>query len=165
MGMSGTDAAHLVVAVALTYLLGFERDLRGAPTGDRVFALVGAGAGVIGIIAANGAPNALAGAITGIGFIGGGLVFRQALGSQQVVTGMTTAAAIFAAAAIGAAAGEGRLLVAVAATALCLFVLEIRHLRWLSMLDGRRWAHYFPDDDKPVQSGEPQEKKDRRENP
>ena len=45
MGMSGIDAAHLAVAVALTYLLGFERDLRGAPTGDRVFALVGAGAG------------------------------------------------------------------------------------------------------------------------
>ena len=36
----------LVVAVALTYLLGFERDLRGAATGDRVFALVGAGARV-----------------------------------------------------------------------------------------------------------------------
>ncbi|MCW2895834.1 MAG: MgtC/SapB family protein, partial [Actinomycetia bacterium] len=104
MGMSWVDAAHLVVAVALTYLLGFERDLRGAPTGDRVFALVGAGTGVIGLISLHGAPNALAGAITGIGFIGGGLVFRQALGSQQVVTGMTTAAAIFAAAAIGAAA-------------------------------------------------------------
>ena len=149
MGMSGVDAAHLVVAVALTYLLGFERDLRGAPTGDRVFALVGAGAGVVGIIATHGAPNALAGAITGIGFIGGGLVFRQAFGSQQVVTGITTAAAIFAAAGIGAAAGQGRLLVASMATALCLFVLEIRHIRWLRMLEGRRWARYFPDDDKP----------------
>ena len=149
--MSGPDAGHLAIAVALTYLLGFERDLRGAPTGDRVFALVGAGTGVIGIIAAHGAPNVLAGAITGIGFIGGGLVFRQALGSQQVVTGVTTAAAIFAAAAIGAAAGQGRVLVAVVATALALFVLEIRHLRWLSVLDGRRWAKYFPDDERPVQ--------------
>jgi putative Mg2+ transporter-C (MgtC) family protein len=157
MGMSWVDAAHLVVAVALTYLLGFERDLRGAPTGDRVFALVGAGTGVIGLISLHGAPNALAGAITGIGFIGGGLVFRQALGSQQVVTGMTTAAAIFAAAAIGAAAGQGRLLVAVVATALALFVLEIRHLRWLSVLDGRRWARYFPDDDRPVQRDKPPE--------
>jgi putative Mg2+ transporter-C (MgtC) family protein len=157
MGLSGPDAAHLVVAVALTYLLGFERDLRGAPTGDRVFALVGAGAGVVGIIAAHGAPNVLAGAITGIGFIGGGLVFRQAFGSQQVVMGTTTAAAIFAAAAIGAAAGQGRLLVAAVATALSLFVLEIRHLRWLRMLDGRRWARFFPDDDRPVQPGKPPE--------
>ena len=165
MGMSETDAVHLVVAVALTYLLGFERDLRGAPTGDRVFALVGAGSGVVGIIAAHGAPNALAGAITGIGFIGGGLVFRQALGSQQVVMGITTAAAIFACAAIGAAAGQGRLMVAVVATALCLFVLEIRHLRWLSVLDGRRWARYFPDDDKPVQPDNPSDKPEKPANP
>lgn len=75
--VSGPDAVHLVVAVALTYLLGFERDLRAAPTGDRGFALVGAGTGVVGIIAAHGAPNVLAGAITGIGFIGGGLVFGR----------------------------------------------------------------------------------------
>jgi putative Mg2+ transporter-C (MgtC) family protein len=148
MSLSWADAGHLVVAVALTYLLGFERDIRGAPTGDRVFALVGAGAGVVGIIAAHGAPNALAGAITGIGFIGGGLVFRQAVGSQQVVMGVTTAAALFAAAAIGAAAGQGRLLVAGVATALSLLVLEIRHMPGLSVLDGRRWARFFPDDDK-----------------
>ena len=155
MGLSWPDAAHLVVAAALTYLIGFERDLRGALIGDRVFALVGTGAGVVGIIAAHGAPNVLAGAITGIGFIGGGLVFRQALGSQQVVKGTTTAGALFAATAIGAAAGQGRLLVAVVATALSLFVLELRHVRWLSMLDGRRWARYFPDDEGPAQPDQP----------
>jgi putative Mg2+ transporter-C (MgtC) family protein len=158
MGLSGADAVHLVVAAALTYLLGFERDLRGAPTGDRVFALVGTGAGVVGVIGSHGAPNAIAGAITGIGFIGGGLVFRQAIGSQQVVMGITTAAAIFAAAAIGAAAGQGRLLVSLVATALSLFVLEIRHVRWLSMLDGRRWARYFPDDE----AARPEEPRDER---
>jgi putative Mg2+ transporter-C (MgtC) family protein len=159
MGLSGADAVHLVVAAALTYLLGFERDLRGAPTGDRVFAMVGTGAGVVGIIGLHGAPNAIAGAITGIGFIGGGLVFRQAVGSQQVVMGITTAAAIFAAAAIGAAAGQGRLLVSVVATVLSLFVLEIRHVRWLSMLDGRRWARYFPDDE---EASRPEESRDER---
>ena len=158
--MSWADAVHLVVAVALTYLLGFERDLRGAASGDRVFALVGAGAGIMGIIGVHGAPNALAGAITGIGFIGGGLVWRQAAGSQQVVKGITTAAAIFAAATIGAAAGQGRLLVAVAATALCLFVLEIRHVRWLSVLDGRRWSRYFPNDDGDLPSSKSPEEPD-----
>jgi putative Mg2+ transporter-C (MgtC) family protein len=155
MGASGADAVHLVVAVALTYLLGFERDLRGAPTGDRVFALVGAGAGVIGILAESGAPNALAGAITGIGFIGGGLVYRESLGSRQVVLGVTTASALFAAAAIGAAAGQGRLVVATVATALVLLVLEVRHLKWLRVLDGRRWAKYFPDDNESADPGEP----------
>ena len=160
MTASGADAAHLVVAVALTYLLGFERDLRGSAAGDRVFALVGAGSGVIGIIAAHGAPNVLAGAITRIGFIGGGLVIHEALGKQQVIRGITTAAAIFSAAAIGAAAGQGRLLVAVVATALSLFVLEIRHIKVLSMLDGQRWASRFGSDESgagPEPEGTPQD--------
>jgi putative Mg2+ transporter-C (MgtC) family protein len=108
--------------------------------------LIGAGAGVIGIISAHGAPNALAGAITGIGFIGGGLVFRQSIRGGQILTGITTAAAIFAAAAIGAAAGEGYLLIATVATVLALLVLEIRHMKWLSFLDGHRWAHRFSND-------------------
>jgi putative Mg2+ transporter-C (MgtC) family protein len=148
--MSMANVGHLAVAVGLTYALGFERDVRGAPTGDRVFALIGAGAGVIGIISVHGAPNALAGAITGIGFIGGGLLYRQSVGGGQILTGITTAAAIFAAAAIGAAAGEGYLLIAAMATVLALFVLEIRHIKVLSYLDGRHWAHRFSDDDDPT---------------
>ena len=114
-----------------------------------MFALIGAGSGVVGLIAVHGAPNALAGAITGVGFIGGGLVFRQVTGRGQVVLGLNMAAAIFAAAAIGAAAGQGRLLVAAAATVLTMFVLEIRHIKVLSVLDGRRWASRFADDEAP----------------
>jgi putative Mg2+ transporter-C (MgtC) family protein len=115
----------------------------------RVFSLIGAGSGAVGIIAAHGAPNAAAGAITGVGFIGGGMVFRQAVGRDHVVVGLNTAAAIFAASAIGLLAGQGRLLVAAAATLLSLFVLEIRHVRVLSMLDGRRWAKRIRDDEPP----------------
>jgi putative Mg2+ transporter-C (MgtC) family protein len=63
--------------------------------------------------------------------------------------GLNTAAAIFAASAIGPAAGQGRLLLAGMATVLTLFVLEIRHIRVLDMLDGRRWAGKIPDDDSP----------------
>jgi putative Mg2+ transporter-C (MgtC) family protein len=151
--MSGADAGHLAVAVGLTYALGFERALRGAPAGDRVFALIGAGAGVIGIIGAHGAPNAIAGAITGIGFIGGGLVFRRAIGRSRMVVGLNTAAAIFTAAAIGAAAGQGRLLVAGAATVLTTLVLEIRHSKVLNVLDGRRWAGRFRDDEAQLPGG------------
>jgi hypothetical protein len=50
--LSGADVGHLAVAVGLTYALGFERALRGAPAGDRVFALIGAGSGVVGNTAA-----------------------------------------------------------------------------------------------------------------
>jgi putative Mg2+ transporter-C (MgtC) family protein len=147
LALSAADVGHLAVAAGLTYALGFERAVRGAAAGDRVFCMIGTGSGVIGIIATHGAPNALAGAITGVGFIGGGLVFRQATGRHQMVVGLNTAAAIFACAAIGAAAGQGRLLVAGFATLLTAFVLEIRHIHLLNMLDGRRWTGKIPDDD------------------
>ena len=149
LALSGADVGHLAVAVGLTYALGFERSLRGATAGDRVFALIGAGSGVIGIIASHGAPNALAGAITGVGFIGGGLTFRQSQEGGDVVRGITTAAAIFAAAAIGAAAGEGLTLLAVIGTALTLLTLEIRHLPLLQRLDGSRLAHRYAEYDCP----------------
>jgi putative Mg2+ transporter-C (MgtC) family protein len=147
MESDGTVLVHLVVAFALTYALGFERDLRGAAAGDRTFSLIGLGSAGIAVLALNGAPNALAGAITGVGFIGAGLTFRQAVSEGQVVRGVTTAASIFAAAAIGAAAGQGRLVMATVATALAVLALEIRHIRILQVLDGRRWSDRFRDDD------------------
>lgn len=58
-GRSGevTDAenlVHVLVAVALTYALGFERDVRGSAAGDRVFALIGVAAGLAGVFAVEG---------------------------------------------------------------------------------------------------------------
>lgn len=142
------DIVHLGVAFVLTYALGFERALRGAGAGDRVFCLVGVGSAFAGILAAHGVPYALTGAMTGIGFIGGGLVFRRDVGDgQEIVRGVTTAAALFAAAGIGAAAGTGRLTVATIGTVATLLALEIRHIRALSVLDGRRWAPRFRNDE------------------
>jgi putative Mg2+ transporter-C (MgtC) family protein len=53
-----------------------------------------------------GAGNAIAGVVTGIGFIGGALVFR---GEEGVLRGITSASAVFVATAIGVAAGAGYL--------------------------------------------------------
>lgn len=147
----GENLVHILVAVALAYALGFERDLRGSPTGDRVFALIGVAAGLAGVFSVEGSPNALQGVLTGIGFIGAGVVFRQDLGRVQLVRGLTTAAALFATVAIGAAAGEGRLLLATVATAIALLVLEIRYIRGLMLLDGRRWTSRFRNDELPPQ--------------
>jgi putative Mg2+ transporter-C (MgtC) family protein len=151
MTPAAADVVHLLVAAALTYALGFERDLRGAAAGDRVFALIGVGAGIVGVLAVHGAPTALQGALTGIGFIGAGLVFRQE--PLNMIRGLTTAGAIFAAAAIGAAAGEGRLLLATVATAFALLVLEMRYIPVLRLLDGRRWTSRFRHDESPPRPG------------
>jgi putative Mg2+ transporter-C (MgtC) family protein len=148
VGAQGVEVVvRLLVAFGLSYILGFERELRGSMAGDRTFSLIGVGAAVIGIVAAHGAPNALAGVVTGIGFIGGGLVFRQTTKQGEVLRGITTAAAIFAAAAIGAAAGAGFLLAAALGTAMVLLILEIRHIPVLRVLDARRWSSRFANDE------------------
>ena len=108
---------------------------------------------MIGVLSHKAAPNALAGAVTGIGFIGGGLVFRQSIGDSQVVKGVTTAAAIFAWSALGAAAGEGQLALAAMATALVIFCLELQHVPALQVLDVRHWQHRFADDKPRSQTG------------
>jgi putative Mg2+ transporter-C (MgtC) family protein len=145
----GADLVHVLVAMGLTYALGFERDLRGSAAGDRVFALIGIAAGLVGVFAIDGSPNALQGVLTGIGFIGAAVLFRQDLGRVQLVRGLTTAAALFAAVTIGAAAGEGRLLIATAVTAITLLVLEVRYIPGLMLLDGRRWTGRFRNDEIP----------------
>ncbi|MBO0822300.1 MAG: MgtC/SapB family protein, partial [Actinobacteria bacterium] len=73
----GADIVHVLVAAGLTYAIGFERDVRGAGAGDRTFGLIGVAAGIVGVLAAHGVADALNGALTGVGFIGAVLVFRQ----------------------------------------------------------------------------------------
>ena len=138
---------RIAVALGLTYAIGFERELRGAAAGDRTFALVGMGSAVIGYLALNGAPNALAGVVTGVGFLGAGVIIHGAGQADSMIRGVTTAATIFLAAAVGAAAGQGELLLATVTTVAAIFLLELRHATVLRWLDGRRWAKRFRDDE------------------
>lgn len=134
---------HILVAFALSFAIGFEREIRGAPAGDRTFALVGTGAAAITAVTFTSSPQAIAGVVTGIGFIGAGLVFR---GQQGMLKGMTSAATIFAVAAIGIVAGYGHLLLATGVAALVLVDLELRQIPIVKYLDARRYER--DDDDK-----------------
>jgi len=58
------------VAVVLAYLFGFERQLRGSQVGDRTFSMVGGAAAAITVVAYKTSPQAVAGVVTGVGFIG-----------------------------------------------------------------------------------------------
>lgn len=141
MRTNDTDVlVHLLVALGLTYILGFERELRGSAAGDRTFSLIGVGTALLGTLAAHGNRFVLGAAVTGIAFIGGGLTFRQATEHGNVSRGVPTAAAIFAAAAIGAVAGYGLLLPATITTAIILLVLEVDHIAGLRVLNGKHWA-------------------------
>lgn len=147
-GVSRVDLlARMALALALTYAIGFEREARGAAAGDRTFALVGLGSAVIAYLATNGAPNALAGVVTGVGFLGAGVIIHGGTRGDSMVRGITTAATIYLAAAVGAAAGQGELLLATFTTAAAILLLEVRHARVLRLLDGRRLAARIRADD------------------
>ncbi len=135
---------HVAIAYALSFVIGFEREIRGAPAGDRTYALVGTGAAAVTAVTLTSSPQAIAGILTGIGFIGGGMVFR---GEMGMLKGITSAATIFAVAAIGIVAGAGHVLLSVIVAALVLIDLEIRHVPLLRRLDARRYVGMVSDDD------------------
>ena len=111
-------ALRLAVAAALTGAVGLERELRERAAGLRTHMLVGVGSALFTIISAYAwgdfifdrtqgtafDPTRIAAQIvTGIGFLGAGVIIRQGLS----IRGVTTAAGLWVAAAIGMAVGAG----------------------------------------------------------
>lgn len=124
LGLS--QGLDLLVALVLASLIGVERELRQKSAGLRTHTLVGLGAALFMLVSKYGFSDVLvkgevqvdpsrvaAQIVTGIGFIGGGLIFVR----RDIVRGLTTAAAVWLTAAVGAAAGAGLLAVAAGVTA------------------------------------------------
>jgi putative Mg2+ transporter-C (MgtC) family protein len=146
MPPEATVIVRVLIGTALGFALGFERGLRGSPAGDRTFSLVGAATAAVTAVSYQHSPQTVAGLVTGIGFIGGGVVFH---GEGTLVRGITTAAAVFVMAAIGILVGTGQTLAAVILTALVAFVLEVRHLPFLQWLDAEHYRDRFRQDSDP----------------
>lgn len=120
--------ARLLLALAFAGAVGLQRELTGKVAGMRTHMLVGVGAAVFtlasGFAFAPSSPDANRAAsqlITGIGFIGGGAILKEG-GS---VKGLTTAAGLWAVAALGMAAGVGLYWLALLATVLMLLTLVV----------------------------------------
>ena len=120
---------NLLIAAFLGGLIGLERESGHRPAGLRTTMLVCVGSALFTMLSIHAFPsvgdvsNARVAAqiVTGIGFLGAGTVWR----SQDQVKGLTTAATIWVAAAIGMAVGSGLGLVALAATLITLFILAV----------------------------------------
>ena len=117
---------RLAITLVLSAAIGLERELRQKSAGLRTYTLVGVGSALFTIAGAYGFMDVLAPGhavldpsrvaaqvASGIGFIGGGLIFVR----RDAVRGLTTAAGVWVTAAVGLAAGAGLELVAVASTA------------------------------------------------
>lgn len=131
--------ASMAIAMLLGGLIGYERELKRRPAGFRTHMLVaGASALLVGIgsmtvdlhLDGRGQgvlrvdPLRLVEAvISGVAFIGAGTIFGETRRGGEAIAGITTAASLLTVAVIGVAAGLDYYLVAVAATALALFVL------------------------------------------
>jgi putative Mg2+ transporter-C (MgtC) family protein len=115
--LDGTEQTALRLGAALLVgsILGLNRELHGKAAGLRTHALVCVGAAVATIIGAappaglsSADPNAITrvvqGILTGVGFIGAGIILRDPMGH---VTGLTTAATIWICAVLGIACGLG----------------------------------------------------------
>ena len=109
--------------------------------------LVAIGSAAVTAAVGRSSPNAVAGVITGVGFIGAGVVIQ---GAGGMVRGITTAASVFVVACIGVVAGSGRLVLAGLLGLLVFLTLEIPYIRWLRVLDTRRYRNRMTDDDPPM---------------
>lgn len=132
--------ARLAVAAALSGIIGLEREVAQKNAGLRTHMLVGLGAGVFTLLslefprtAVSDPARIAAQIVTGVGFLGAGAIFRFGFS----VRGLTTAAGMWSAAAVGMAAGVGFYAVATVATAVAVLVLYlVGVVQWL--FRGRR---------------------------
>ena len=126
---------RIFCAALLGGLIGLEREYRAKEAGFRTHFLVALGSAVFMIVSAYGFTDALtndlqcwdlsrvaAQVVSGIGFIGAGtIIFRK---SENMVSGLTTAAGLWVTAAIGLACGGGMYILAFGSTVMVLLGLE-----------------------------------------
>ncbi len=126
-------AIRLVVCLVLGAAVGVERELRNKPAGISTNCFVMAGACLFTFVSQAIDPNSpariAAQVVSGVGFLGAGMILK---GEGSKVTNLTTAAAVWFAAAIGMVIGFGWYLIAVMATAYSIVVPRIPHVKtWL----------------------------------
>jgi putative Mg2+ transporter-C (MgtC) family protein len=130
--VTGYEVSFLIrigLSLVFGFLIGIERESRGKPAGISTHCLVIGGAALFTFLSLMVDPNSpariAAQVITGIGFLGAGMILKSDSGS---VANLTTAAAVWFAAAIGMSIGFGWFLIAAVATVYAIFVPRIPHI-------------------------------------
>ena len=121
---------RLIIAALAGGIIGFERRKVHKPAGLRTLMLVCVGSALFTIVTLETVPGeitrVMAGIATGIGFLGAGTIFRD----ESNVRGLTTAASIWAVAAIGITAGLGLYSLMIAVTIIIFLVLELNRIEF-----------------------------------
>jgi len=147
-GQGAKQFMELGTAFLLSAAIGLEREIRHKSAGLRTYTVVGTSAALFMLISKYGFMNVLANdrvvldpsrvaaqIVTGIGFIGAGLIFVR----EDRVQGLTTAATVWLVTAIGMACAAGLLLLALAVT-FSYFVVAFVFPRLLRLIPGASMA-------------------------
>jgi putative Mg2+ transporter-C (MgtC) family protein len=145
-----TDMADVILrlggATLIGAAIGLNRDLRGKPIGVRTLGLVGLASAIAVLAVApagadlNPASRVIQGVLTGIGFLGAGVIVRGAVGDR--VHGLTSAACAWATACLGLVCGLAAWPIVAAGVVLAFLLLifggpfERRCHRWLAAFSG-----------------------------
>ncbi|HXT35852.1 MAG TPA: MgtC/SapB family protein [Chloroflexota bacterium] len=140
---------RLVITLILCGAIGVQREVSGKAAGVRTHILVGVGSALLTVVSAYAFPGwpqvngrdptrVAAQIVSGIGFIGGGMILKEGL----TVRGLTTAASLWAVAGVGMAAGSGLVPLACIATVLLLITLSVIG-RLEDLLPQRKRAHWI----------------------
>ena len=120
----------IVLATGLGYLIGMERARHGKVVGTRTISLIAIGSALYVLMSPSiiGGDNSriIAQVVSGIGFLGAGIIFKDG----DSVKGLTTAATVWCAAAVGCLCGAGMFAEAVLGTVAILIVnLFFKHMK------------------------------------
>ena len=132
-GLEGAFALKLTFCLLLGSLIGVERELRNKPAGISTHCFVMAGACLFTFVSTLADPNSpariAAQVVSGVGFLGAGMILKS---ENNTIRNLTTAAAVWFAAAIGMAIGIGWYVIAVIASIYAIIVPRIPHVRrWM----------------------------------
>ena len=119
---------RLLLAVVLAAVVGYDRERRGSSAGLRTHMLVGLGVALLVTASERSmdpesVSRVIQGIFAGIGFLGAGAIIKQS--DKDEVRGLTTAASIWATAAIATTVGLGRELTAIIATLFAIVILAV----------------------------------------
>ncbi len=117
------DLIKVLIAVVIGGIIGFEREIHSKAAGLRTITLITVGATLFTVISVKFADHdrVAANIVTGIGFLGAGVI----LFAEGKLKGLTTASSIWAAAALGMAIGTGEYILAGAGTLVIVLVLTL----------------------------------------
>ena len=123
-GISNSDLIKVAIAVFCGAILGLERQYKNKTAGFRTIILICLGSTIFTMISQRAGQGVNINLVTGVGFIGAGVIFKDNIS----VNGLTTAAVIWVAAAIGMANGSGNYMLSIVSTLITLAVLLLFHI-------------------------------------